>query len=234
MTMKLSKGTAGVMNQRIREMLGGTVMKVYLGLSITVYVITLLSYVLAGSEGNLLMMLFTTLTQGFVAAECIILYQRKESRNFRHLSAYCLLGAAVMVILFLFLLATVIALITGYASGDEVMLEMWVEEDMAHNLPGMILTVVQTLLTAVTLLIFRFALKLAADWSDRQKTGRNWFRPAAILQMLCAVMTVAASVLAMSSYVELGVQLITVARDVCLGVLLYQAGREYGLQQSAF
>ena len=232
--MKQSKGMISAGSQAIQALLGGQRMKIFLFLTIGVYVITLLSYAVAGSQENLILTLITTLAQGFVAAECIMLYQHKESRNFRHLSVFCILAAMAMFVVFLGLLTVMISLIQGYSAGDEEFLKFWAEEDIGRDLPSMILTVVQTLVNAVMLLILRFSMRQAGDLLDHKNTGRNWFRASAYLMFLYVAVTLAIAVMEMGSWMAIGVQALTAARDVLLGVLLLQAGREYAASAAGF
>lgn len=214
--------------QIVREPLNSGTMRVYLGLVLAAYAVTLITGVLAGTEGNLLVTLFTLLTQGFVAAQCVMLYQRKESQNFRQLSVYCLIGGIFLTAVALFLGAVVLSLAMGVSSGQEEIVEIWNAEGMSQNMPAMIVTVVQTAVSAAALFFIRLALRQGADILERKRTTeRNWFRVSAIMQFVSAVLLAVLVVLALEGWLDGAVQAVTVAKEVCLGLLFCQAAQQF-------
>jgi hypothetical protein len=213
------------MPQLVRDALGSRLMLAYVIASAVYYALLLVSNMAGGTD--LLLALSMILAQGFVTAESMILYQRKESRNLRHLSAFCLIAMIIMFLLCLFLGMVVLTLNMEYSARTEEIMQLWAEADLGTGMPFMIVTVVSVGLSGLTLLFLWKALGMCADWLEHRGQARNWFLPAAIASALGAALTLAMTLLQAESIPGAAANLLSVIRDGLLAALLIQAAARY-------
>ena len=211
--------------QLVKDALGGKLMLTYVFFCVAHYILLVVSSVL--QDAGLLWSLALILAYGFVAAESLILYQRKESRNLRHLAVFCLLGAIALFLLCLFLTAVIISLNMEYNAQTEEILQLWADADLSTGMPYMIVTVVSIGLTAASLLFLWLSLRMSADMLERKGAARNWYLPAAALTFLGFILSLSMFVLKPDDWVSMVVNAAQLASTACLGLLLAQASREY-------
>lgn len=212
--------------QLVRDALGS---KLMLGFVIAcgVYYALLLVFNLLGG-GDMTLSLVLILAQGFVTAESIILYQRKESRNLKHLSVFCLIAMIALFLLCLFLGAVIMTL-KSMESGvqTEEIMEFLAEADLSSDFPYMIATVVSVGLGGLAMLFLWKALAMCAALLNHQGELKNWFLPAAITAALSTAMTLALTALQPGNAFSMAISLISVARDGLLTALLAQTAMRY-------
>ena len=222
-TVRLSPAAA----QLVRDALGSKLMLGFVIVSGIYYGLLFVSNILDRSALSL--SLVSILVQGFVTAESIILYQRKESRNLKHLSIFCLIGMIVMLAFCVFLGAVVMTLNREYGAKTEEIMQLWAEADIANGMPAMIATVAAAGVSGIEMLFLWKALGMCANVMEHRDTSmRNWFLPAAVVSGLYAVMTLAMAVLWPGGAVGVFSSLVCVVRDGLLTALLIQAARQYG------
>lgn len=213
--------------QLVRDALGSKLMLGFVIVSGIYYGLLFVSNILDRSALSL--GLISILSQGFVTAESIILYQRKESRNLKHLSVFCLIGMIVMLALSVFLGAVVLTLNMEYSAKTEEIMQLWVENNMESSMPSMIVTVAAAGVSGIEMLFLWKALGMCANVMEHRDTSmRNWFLPAAVVSGLYAVMTLAMAVIWPGSAAGVFSSLVCVARDGLLTALLIRAARDYG------
>ena len=205
--------------QIIREALNSRLLQGFVIASGTYYALLLASSFLDGSALSL--GLISILCQGFVTAESIILYQRKESRNLKHLSIFCLTGMIVMFLLCLFL-GSVVLTLKGLESGaqTEEIMQMLADMDLSQNMPYMIATVVAAGLNGLEMLFLWKTFGMCADIMERKGELKNWFLPAAIAAGLNTAMIFVLTVLQPGGVLGAAAALVSVVRDGLLTVLL--------------
>ena len=98
--MKRTVRLSPAATQLVRDALNSKLMLGFAIISGIYYGLLFASSILDGSALSL--SLVSILAQGFVTAESIALYQRKESRNLKHLSIFCLIGMSVTLALCVF------------------------------------------------------------------------------------------------------------------------------------
>ncbi len=207
--------------QLVRDALAS---KLMLGFAIAcgMYYALLLIFNMLGG-GDLTLSLVLILAQGFVTAESIILYQRKESRNLKHLSVFCLIAMIALFLLCLFLGAVVMTLKTMESSDQtEEIMEFLAQTDLSSDMPYMIATVVSVGLGGLTMLFLWKALAMSAALLNHQGELKNWFLPAAITAALSTAGTLILSVLQPGNTFNMAITLVSVARDGLLAALLAQ------------
>lgn len=225
MIKRTARIPAGV-PQKIKELLGGRLMLAFVAVSIAYYVLLLFANIMAGTD--MIFGLVTILVQGFVTAESMILYQRKESRNLKHLSVFCLIGMIVMFLIALFLGITLVTLNMEYSAQTEEILQLWAEADLSAGMPFMIATVVTVFATALSLLFMWKALGMSADMLEHRGGGRDWYLPSAITLGAVALITLTMTVLKPGGWADAVQNVLSLIRHVCLVLLLWQASRMYG------
>ena len=222
-TVRLSPAAA----QLVRDALGSKLMLGFVIVSGIYYGLLFVSNILDRSALSL--GLISILSQGFVTAESIILYQRKESRNLKHLSIFCLIGMIVMLVLCVFLGAVVVTLNMEYSAKTEEIMQLWAENNMESSMPSMIATVAAAGVSGIEMLFLWKALGMCANVMEHRDTSmRNWFLPAAVAAGLYTAMTLAMAVLWPGGAVGVFSSLVCVVRDGLLTALLIQAARQYG------
>jgi hypothetical protein len=213
--------------QLVRDALGSKLMLGFVIASGIYYALLLVSSFLDGSALSL--SLASILCQGFVTAESIILYQRKESRNLKHLSIFCLIGMIVMLALCVFLGAVVVTLNMEYGAKTEEIMQLWAEADIANGMPAMIATVAAAGVVGIAMLFLWKALGMCAGLMERKDTQmRNWFLPAAVSSGLYTLLLLAINVIWPVGVLSVFTSLVCVTRDGLLTALLIQAARDYG------
>ncbi len=221
-TVRLSPAAA----QLVRDALDSRLMLGFVIASGAYYALLLVSSVLDGSAMSL--SLVSILAQGFVTAESIILYQRKESRNLKHLSIFCLIGMIVTLALCVFLGAVVMTLNMEYSAKTEEIMQLWAEADMESGMPAMIATVAAAGLSGIEMLFLWKALGMCAGLMEHRDTAmRNWFLPAAGLSGLYALMLLAMNVIWPNGLVSVIASIVCAAREGLLTALLIQAALQY-------
>ncbi|MBR0229344.1 MAG: hypothetical protein IJQ62_13445 [Clostridia bacterium] len=212
--------------QLVRDALGSKLMLGFVIVSGTYYALLLVSSVLDGSALSL--SLISILCQGFVTAESMILYQRKESRNLKHLSIFCLIAMIVMLAFCVFLGAVVLTLNREYGAKTEEIMQLWAEADIANGMPAMIATVAAAGVSGIEMLFLWKALGMCAGLMERKDTQmRNWFLPAAVFSGLYALLLLAIDVIWPSGIFSVFTSLVCVVRDGLLTVLLAQTALQY-------
>lgn len=206
--------------QIVRDALGGKWMLSFVIACGMYYALMLVSNLTGGSD--MILGLVLILAQGFVTAESMILYQRKESRNVKHLSVFCLIGMIVMFLLFLFLGAVVLTLNMEYSAKTEEILQLWADADLSSGMPYMIATVVTIGLGGLTMLFLWKALGMSAALMEHKGGLKNWFLPAAISLALYTAVNLALTILQPGNALNMAVALVSVVRDGLLTVLLAQ------------
>ena len=189
------------------------------------YVLFLVSNLM--QDSNIILTVALLLVHGFVTAEAMMLYQRKESRNLRHLSVFCLIGMIVMFLLCLFLGAVVISLNMEYSTKSEEIMQLWADAEISQGMPFMILTVVSAGITGFALLFLWKALGMSADLLERKGDAKNWFLPAAIFLGLGLILSLTMLVLQPGDWISNTVNAVLLIRDACLTGLMVQAAKEY-------
>lgn len=221
-TVRLSPAAA----QLVRDALNSKLMLGFVIVSGIYYGLLFASSILDGSA--LALSLVSILAQGFVTAESIALYQRKESRNLKHLSIFCLIGMIVTLALCVFLGAVVMTLNMEYSAKTEEIMQFWAEADIASGMPAMIATVVAAGLSGIEMLFLWKVLGMCANVMEHRDTAmRNWFLPAAVFSGLYALTLLAMNVISPSGIVSVFASLVCVAREGMLTALLIQAARQY-------
>ena len=207
--------------QLVRDALGSKLMLAFVIVCGLYYVLLLAAQAFGG--GGLDLGLILILVQGFVTAECVILYQRKESRNVKHLSVFCLIGMILVFLMCLFLGAVVMTVKT-LQSGEqtEEIMELLADTDLSTDLPYMIATVVYFGVSGLSMLFLWKALSMSADLLEHKGELKNWFLPAAVTVGLGAAMTLTLAVLQPSAPFNMAVTLASVAREGLLAALLAQ------------
>ncbi len=190
------------------------------------YALLLISNALDGSA--LIPSLISILIQGFVTAESIILYQRKESRNFRHLSVFCLIGMIVMFLLCL-VLGSVVMTLKSLESGaqTEEIMQLLADMELSENMPYMIATVAAAGLNGLEMLFLWKTFGMCANILEHKGELKNWFLPAAVTAGLNTAMIFVLTVLQPGGVLNAVTALVSVARDGLLTVLLAQAAMGY-------
>ena len=211
--------------QAIKSILGSALMRAYVFITAGYYALFFLSS-LAG-QSDMIMALVSLLVYGFITAESLILYQRKESANFRHLSVFSLIGMIVMALVCLFLTATVITLNMEYSAGTEEIIKLWQEGNLGEGMPAMIATTVSTGVIALSLGFEWKALGAAANALEHKGGSRNWFLPAAILTILQAAIAVGLLALGPVGWMDIVVNAVSAGRLVCLGLLYLRGSQAY-------
>ena len=208
-------------SQLVRDALGSKLMLGFVTACGMYYALLLIFNMLGG--GDLTLSLVLILAQGFVTAESIILYQRKESRNLRHLSVFCMIAMIALFLLCLFLSAVVMTLKTmeSGAQNEEIM-EFLAEADFSSDIPYMIATVVSIGLGGLTMLFLWKALGMSAALMEHKGELKNWFLPAAVTAALSAAVTLILAVLQPGNAFNMAVALVSAARDGLLTALLAQ------------
>ena len=181
-------------SQLVRDALGSKCMLGFVIACGLYYVLLLAAQAFGG--GGLDLGLVLILVQGFVTAECLILYQRKESRNVKHLSVFCLIAMIVLFLMCLFLGAMVMTIKT-MESGEqtEEIMELLADTDFSADLPYMIATVAYYGVSGLSMLFLWKALGMSAALMEHKGEMKNWFLPAAVTVGLCAAMKLALAVL---------------------------------------
>ena len=221
-TVRLSPAAARL----VRDALDSKLMLGFVIVNGIYYALLLVSSVMDGSAMSL--GLVSILCQGFITAESIILYQRKESRNLKHLSVFCLIGMIVTLALCVFLGAVVMTLNMEYSAKTEEIMRIWAEADIANGMPAMIATVAAAGVGGIEMLFLWKALGMCANVMEhRDTTMRNWFLPAAVLSGLYALVLLAMNVIWPSGLVSVIASLVCVARESLLAALLVQTARQY-------
>ncbi len=216
--------TAGA--QLVREALGSRLMLGFVIAGGAYYALLLASSALDGSALSL--SLISVLAHGFVTAESIILYQRKEGRNLKHLSVFCLIGMIVMLTLCVFLGAVVMTLNMGYSAKTEEIMQLWAEANVAGNMPSMVATVAAAGLSGIGMLFLWKALGMCAGLMEHRDTRmKNWFLPAAAFSGLNALIILVMTVIWPSGVMNAAASLVSVARDGLLTALLAQTALRY-------
>lgn len=207
--------------QLVRDALGSKLMLCFVIACGMYYALLLIFNMLGG--GDLTLSLVLILAQGFVTAESIILYQRKESRNLRHLSVFCLIAMIALFLLCLFLGAVVMTLksMESGAQTEEIM-EFLASADLSSDMPYMIATVVSVGLGGLTMLFLWKALAMSAGLLEHQGELKNWFLPAAVASGLGAAVTLALAAFQPGNAFNMAVVLVSVVRDGLLTALLAQ------------
>lgn len=221
-TVRLSFGGG----QMVRDILGGRLMQAYVFACVGYYILLVFSNIVA--QADLIWGLGSILVQGILAAESLILYQRKESKNLRHLSLFCLIAGIVMALVCLFLGSVVVSLNMGYSAKTEEVLQLWAEENLAAGMPYMIVSVIFVGVEAAALLTLRPALSMSADMLDRKGASRNWYLPAAILLSLSLALSVGMTAINFSmNWLDISVTVLEFARNACAALLMFTASREF-------
>ena len=224
--MKRTVRLSPAATQLVRDALNSKLMLGFAIISGIYYGLLFASSILDGS--TLSLSLVSILAQGFVTAESIMLYQRKESRNLKHLSIFCLIGMIVTLTLCVFLGAVVMTLNMEYSAKTEEIMQFWAEADIANGMPAMIATVVAAGLSGIEMLFLWKALGMCAGLMEhRDTTVRNWFLPAAVASGLYALTLLAMSVIWPSGFFSVIASLLCVGREGLLTALLIQAARQY-------
>ena len=216
--MQKNAGVRAVGAQRVREILGGTWMRVFVALTVCEFALAFGMRMLSGASP--VSFIVYTMAEGFVTAEVLILYQRKESRNLRHLSVYSAVMAVVMLTVFVGLTVLAITMAASKDSLPEDMLEEWTR-DFADNFPKMIFSTVLTGVTGAQYIFLRLALKQGADLMDRKKADRDWRMPAAALTIAVAVLSAAEEAMGPFNWLTAGMELVGFLRSITLAALLW-------------
>ncbi|MDO5326487.1 MAG: hypothetical protein Q4G00_07140 [Clostridia bacterium] len=211
--------------QNVRNMLNSRLFQGYVYLTVAHYVLTFVSNLL--TDTDLIIGLILLLVQGFITAECVILYQRKESRNLKHLSIFCLIGMIVMFLICLFLGATVLTLNMEYSAGTEEIVSLWKEADLSAGMPSMIMTVVSMGIVALALLFMWKALGMSADLLEHRGAGRNWYIPSAIALAVHSLASLVTLVLQPVHWINIVTIAVALAGSFCLALLFWQAGQGF-------
>ncbi len=215
----------------VREALGSKLMLGFVIASGMYYALLLVSNVIGGDGLGLGLVMI--LAQGFVTAESVILYQRRESRNLKHLSVFCLIAMIALFLLCLFL-ASVIATLKGMESGPqtEEVMALLAEGDLSADMPYMIATVASIGLEGLAMLFLWKALDMSAQLMERRGELKNWFLPAAITLALGAVFALVYTALQPGSALNAAVTLASVIRDGLLAALLVRAAAQCRAEQA--
>ena len=211
--------------QNVRNMLDSRLFQGYVYLTVAHYVLTFVSNLLTNTD--LITGLVFLLVQGFITAECVILYQRKESRNLKHLSIFCLIGMIVMFLICLFLGATVLTLNVEYSAGTEEIVSLWKEANLSAGMPSMIMTVVSMGIAALALLFMWKALGMSADLLEHKGAGRNWYPPAAIALAVNSLVSLVMLVLQPVHWINILTNAVSLACNLCLAFVFWQAGQGF-------
>ena len=211
--------------QNVRNMLDSRLFQGYVYLCVAYYVLLFVSNLLMGAD--LIYGLAIILVQGFVTAESVILYQRKESRNLRHLSVFCLIGMIVMFLIYLFLGATVLTLNVEYSAGTEEIVSLWKEANLSTGMPYMIMTVASVGIMALAMLFMWRALGMSADLLEHKGASRNWYTPAAIALAVHSVLSLVMLVLQPDHWMNMLTNAVSLACTLCLAFVFWQAGQGF-------
>lgn len=206
--------------QLVRDALGGRLMLCFVIACGMYYALMIVSNMTGGND--LILSLILILAQGFVTAESMILYQRKESRNAKHLSVFCLIGMIVLFLIFLFLGAVVLTLNMEYSAKTEEILQLWADADLSSGMPYMIATVASVGLGGLTMLFLWKVLGMSAVLMEHKGTLKNWFLPAAVMLALYTAMNLALTILQPGNALNIAVALVSIVRDGLLTALLAQ------------
>ena len=209
----------------VGEALGGKLMLSFVIASGIYYALLLVSNVLGGEGLGLGLVMI--LAQGFVTAESVMLYQRKESRNLKQLSVFCLIAMIALFLLCAFL-GSVAATLIGMESGPqtEEVAALLAEADLSAELPFMIATVASVGLGGLAMLFLWKALAMSASLMERRGELKNWFLPAAVTLALGAALAMAYTALQPGNALNVAVTLASVARDGLLAALLARASAQ--------
>ena len=205
-------------SQLVLEALGSKLMLAYV-IACGTYYALMLAFMMTGGA-DMIVSLVTILAQGFVTAESVILYQRKESRNLKHLSVFCLIAMIVMFLLCLFLGAVVLTLNMEYSAQTEEILQLWEDAELSSGMPFMIATVAFVGLSGLTMLFMWKALGMSAALLEHKGELKNWFLPAAITSALSAAATLILTILQPGSAFSAAMAAVSVARSGLLTALL--------------
>ena len=205
--------------QLVRDALGSKLMLGFVIVCGLYYVLLLAAQAFGG--GGLDLGLALILVQGFVTAESLILYQRKESRNVKHLSVFCLIAMIAAFLMCLFL-GAVLMTVKTLESGEqtEEIMEFLAETDFSADLPYMIATVAYYAVSGLSMLFLWKALGMSAALLEYKGELKNWFLPAAITLALSAAMKLALNVLQPGAVLNTAVTLASVLREGLLAALL--------------
>ncbi len=209
----------------VGEALGGKLMLSFVIASGIYYALLLVSNVLGGEGLGLGLVMI--LAQGFVTAESVMLYQRKESRNLKQLSVFCLIAMIALFLLCAFL-GSVVATLIGMESGPqtEEVAALLAEADLSAELPYMIATVVSVGLSGLAMLFLWKALAMSAGLMEHRGELKNWFLPAAVTLALGAALALAYTALQPGNALNVAVTLASVVRDGLLAALLARASAQ--------
>lgn len=216
--MKKNVGVRAVGAQAVREILEGKWMLLFVALTIGQFALVFGARMISGI--NPISFIIYTMMEGFVTAEVLILRQKKESRNMRHLSVYSLVMAVVMLTLFVGLSVVVVSVAMSKDALPQDMLEEWTR-DYESNFPKMILSTVLTGVTGVQYIFLRLTLKQGAEIMDRKRTERDWRLPAAILTALVALLSMAEEALSPLAWTSMLPEIVGFIRNMTLAILLF-------------
>ena len=219
--MKKTVRLSAAGQQLVRDAISGKLMLGFVIACGIYYALLLIFNILGG--GGLTLSLVLILAQGFVTAESIILYQRRESRNLKHLSVFCLIAMIALFMLCLFL-GSVIMTLKSMESGEqtEEIIAFLAEADLSSDMPYMIATVASVGLGGLTMLFLWKALAMSAALLNHQGELKNWFLPAAVASALSTAVTLALTALQPGDAFNITIALVSVVRDGLLTALLAQ------------
>ena len=211
--------------QLVRDMLNSKWMQGYAFTCVGYYVLYVLSSIM--QESDMIFTLAMMLIHGFVAAESLILYQRKEGRNLRHLSIFCLIGMIVLFLLCLFLGSVVYTLNAEYSTQSEEILQLWTDADLSTGMPYMILSVVSIGLSGFAMLFLWKALGMSADMLEHKGSAKNWYLPAGIFIGVNWLLSLAGLILQPGDWASMTVNIVLLLRDACLTMMMILAAKAY-------
>lgn len=216
--MKKNAGMRAVGAQAVRELLGGKWMRLFTALTVCQFALAFAVRMMSGI--NPISFILHTMMEGFVAAEAVILCQRKESRNLRHLSVYCTVMAVLMLTVFLGLTVLAVAMATAKDSLPADLLEEWTR-DYADNFPRMILSTALTGVMGAYYIFLRLTLRQGADILDRKRTDRDWRMHAVILTVAVAALSMTEEALSPFDIKSMGLEIVELLRYISLAILLW-------------
>ncbi|MBR6186947.1 MAG: hypothetical protein IKQ41_11885 [Clostridia bacterium] len=222
--MTKKSGMRAVGAQAVRERLGSKRMLLFVALTVCQFAAAFGVRAISGAPP--LSFLVYTMIEGFVTAETVRLYLKKESRTMRHLSVYSMGMAVVMLTVFFGLTVLMIAAASAKNSLPEGMLEEWTR-DYAGDPLRMLLSTALTGVTGVFYIFLRLALKQGADVMERKREERDWRKPAAYLTVLTALLSLAEELLSPLDWLSMGPEIAGFFRYIVLAVLLWP-GEENG------
>ena len=213
--------------QAVRDGLKSRLMQGFVFLCVCHYALLLAGGFSRLGEMTLTGFLIPVVSQGFVTAECLILYQRKESKNLRHLAVYCLIAMTVMLLLFLVFGALLVTLNAEYNARTQEIMQLWTEADLSSGMPWMIAAVVSMGLAGAGYLCLWKALGMCAQLLEGKGSVRNWLFPAALLLALQALLNLAMTAAQPGTWMDAAVNAASIGKQACLAALLWQGSRRY-------